>query len=507
MSTNTISIGQNNLTVSNLPIEESVIANPELSNNENVKLSSVVLKQPETIKKIDLKTKIIKKIDEFESNYIDTCMWLSPLGGLQKAIDGYIRKINEELSSPALAAFNKWLDSSNKKEKIIHSIALFLVKLPLKAARNILRLILGCFKVVGYALLHPVKALAKLAKLIVMFLDELRKPETWTKTGAGMIGAGLGQACFGNPLSILSVIIGGALAVTGFSVGALIATVKAYNDAKEQGSKEAWIAAKDAAVNNIQEQAEAFSESLMTGFLMGLIIGGIQKAIRDKDLANRQKAENERAANEKERAFEEEYNKLKKEYDARMTDYHANKEKTLTDLVNKLREKYKLPPGGVIIDADNNIHLKWDNVPKDGAVHKRFPDALHYYAGKDTWGHTHDLEMIIRPDGSSTLRSTEGHFYRGLLEKCKIDWVGRAKCSRIPIDKHYVSVLNYKTDLPLVDHPMKPAIMPPNATANILEKLKDVGVPQQVPGVIPIEDHVTPAVCSSIHETRKILRC
>ncbi len=179
----------------------------------------------------------------------------------------YIGNYIESQFAP-LEAFNSWLDS-NGQGRWYKQLAIFLGKLPIRAVRNIIRLLYNFIKGAIFAAVHPLKALNHLAKLFINLIHELTKPETWSKMGIGMMGASLGQALItGNPLSVIGLGIGAALLIAGLSVGALKAAIQA-----EKGSK------LKAAKQNLFFQAEQLPEAALTGFCMGLLIGGIQRAV------------------------------------------------------------------------------------------------------------------------------------------------------------------------------------------------------------------------------------
>ncbi len=132
---------------------------------------------------------------------------------------------------------------------------------------------------------HPLKALNHLAHLIVSLIYELSKPETWSKMGAGMMGAGCGQALVtGNPLSVIGLLVGSLMLSTGLCFGALKAAFNA-----EKGEK--LSKAKAQALSQLMQLPESF----LTGFFMGLLVGGIQRAVYENKAemhkqANYQKA-------------------------------------------------------------------------------------------------------------------------------------------------------------------------------------------------------------------------
>ncbi len=185
-------------------------------------------------------------------------------------IQNKIDKLGQAIESKfaPLTKFNDWLNK-NEMGSWYKQLATFLVKLPIKAARNIVRLLYSIIKGVFYTAVHPLKAGVKFAKLIVRLLHELTKPETWSKLGAGIMGASAAQALItANPFALIGVGIGGAMVVGGISWGML----KAYLATNEQQS------GRSAALENLMNQAKMLPEAALTGFCIGLLFGGIQKA-------------------------------------------------------------------------------------------------------------------------------------------------------------------------------------------------------------------------------------
>lgn len=167
-----------------------------------------------------------------------------------------------------LKEFNSWLDS-NGEGKWYQQLAIFLIKLPARAVRNIIRLLYNFIEGALCAAVHPLKSTAHLAKILINLVHELTKPETWSKIGMGMLGSSLGQGLVtGNPLSVIGLGVGTSLLIGGLSVGALKAAIHA-----EKGCQ------LEAAGKNLLSQAKELPETALTGFCMGLIIGGIQRAL------------------------------------------------------------------------------------------------------------------------------------------------------------------------------------------------------------------------------------
>lgn len=192
-----------------------------------------------------------------------------PNFAFQNKIDEISRYIQNKFSF--LNRFNDWLNSNGHGEW--HSqLATFLAKLPVRVARNILNLIYSIVKGCLYTAVHPLKSLNHLARLLVLLCHALTKPETWSKMGAGIIGAGLGQGLItGNPISIIGLGIGGAMVVGGITVGSLKAAIEAVRGNKLQ-----------AVSQHLLFQMQELPESFLTGFCMGLLMGGIQRAFFSK---------------------------------------------------------------------------------------------------------------------------------------------------------------------------------------------------------------------------------
>ena len=198
---------------------------------------------------------------------------LMPNFWIQGCADQCLRMIEQAFNCPCLQPFNEWINSSGNGEWY-QQLAIFLAKLPLKAARNILHtitsLIKGTLQAVIYTVAHPLKAPLELAKWIVTLANELSKPEVWTKIGISMMGSNIGYAlATGNPISTLLLAIGGSMALAGISMGALKAVIYA-----EQGHK------LQAVGTNVITQMKNIAEEMATGLCLGLLIGGVQQAVR-----------------------------------------------------------------------------------------------------------------------------------------------------------------------------------------------------------------------------------
>ncbi len=185
---------------------------------------------------------------------------------IQNDLDAVGRLIKDTFAP--LREFNQWLDS-NGHGAWYEQLTTALGKLPFRAIRNIVCLLYNIIEGIIYAGVHPLKALNCAIKQLISLVHALTQPKTWSNIGCGMMGASLGHSLVtGNPLSVIGIGIGGALVIAGLTAGAIKAAVEA-----ETGKK------LDAAGAALLAQAKALPESLLTGFCMGLLFGGIQRAI------------------------------------------------------------------------------------------------------------------------------------------------------------------------------------------------------------------------------------
>lgn len=214
--------------------------------------------------------KAINKLDEWDKSYVSKIPHL-----LGKKIAGKIDNTAEGVISfykEGFRDFNAWLDEKEFKEtynNAFKELTVFLIKLPLRVMRNIINMIFSILKAAVFSAMHPARAAIKLTKLIINLLNELTKPAVWTKMGAGMVGASLGQAAVGNPLSPLGIIIGLALMCGGLAAGAIKEAIKNKEDKLQHIKRE------------LVDQLRAIPESFLTGFLIGLIFGAVQADQRD----------------------------------------------------------------------------------------------------------------------------------------------------------------------------------------------------------------------------------
>ena len=161
------------------------------------------------------------------------------------ATNEFAEKVEKKFSR--LQRFDAWVrENADSKENWYMQLATYLVKLPLRSAMNVLNLLYSVIETILYTAVHPIKSINRIMKMIVSLVNELGKPETWTKIGVGTIAMQLGQiAIFTNPISHMALAIGATLTIAGLSFGALKAAI--LNEGNELN------AAKDNLFNQFKE--------------------------------------------------------------------------------------------------------------------------------------------------------------------------------------------------------------------------------------------------------------
>lgn len=182
---------------------------------------------------------------------------------IQKTLDSVGEYIEKKFE--ALKPFKEWLET-NGEGAWYKKLALYLVKLPLRAAYNIINWLYKIIREVFCFIAHPLQGLNKIAKWLVELAHALSQPETWSQLGAGIVGISLGHAAIANPLSIPALIIGGAMTALGLSFSVLKAAVESAQGKKLEMIKK-----------TLSKQAQEIPEAIVTGVLLGMILAGIQK--------------------------------------------------------------------------------------------------------------------------------------------------------------------------------------------------------------------------------------
>lgn len=303
-------------------------------------------------------TRVIHRMDQWDEK-LDHCL---PNFTIQERIESVGRYIQNKFEP--LEKFNQWLDKNGQKEWY-KQLTTFLYKLPMRAIRNLVRLIYNIIKEACYAVVHPLKAANGLAKMLVTLVYELTKPETWSKIGAGVIGASLGQALVsGNPLSIIGLGIGGAMLVGGLSVGVLKAAIQAQKEEKLQEIKK-----------HLWEQVKQLPESMLTGFCMGLIVGGIQRAI----------------------------------YEHQMKHYRVSNYEQARQYADSFVEEHHLPPySSVTLDPSGKIIIEWSS----GQLNQFDPRLFARTTTHPAIEFPTKLRLELQPGGTSHLQ-VRFHGYDG----------------------------------------------------------------------------------------------
>lgn len=213
---------------------------------------------------------------------------------IQSKIDSFLQQIENAFNFPSLQPFNDWINDTGN-EAWYTQLAIFLAKLPLKAARNILHtlttLIKNTLKATIYSVTHPLKAPLELAKWLTTLIDELSKPEVWTKIGINMMGSNIGYTTItGHPISSLLMAISGVMTIAGITMATLKAAIKAKRGHKLEDVR-----------SSLMYQTQMIAEEMTTGLLLGFIIGGIQQMTRSirqlkQDMNYNEKVYNTRSA-------------------------------------------------------------------------------------------------------------------------------------------------------------------------------------------------------------------
>lgn len=189
-----------------------------------------------------------------------------PPNELQLLLDSfYETHLVPVLNHENLQEFNKWMDSNGNGEWY-EKLGIALAKMPLRTVRAVLAQVYLILKSLTYSLVHPLKAMHAAAGFIVDLIYALTKGETYSKMGAGMVGAALGQ-----PLVLLQppVVIGlavGSVLVISVLVHDILKTL--VNAEEGCGWEDVKAMLKD---KHFRPISEAFAVGLLTGIAAGII--------------------------------------------------------------------------------------------------------------------------------------------------------------------------------------------------------------------------------------------
>lgn len=240
---------------------------PQQTTANQSQLYNKTLQCERACKGINLRSKVrnfadhCKQTLESGKTFLDR---LLPNNRLQLALDDFGKKI-EELLQPA-SAFNDWLKSSGHGQWH-QKLCIWLLKAPLRLVAKVIQIVYGTIKCIAYSAVHPLKALIEFAKVFVEFIYSLTESITYTKMGAGTIGASLAQAALSGGFGVhayIGLAIGGGLLVIGMLWGTIEAAITA-----EKGQILRTVA------NEFWQHSKAIPISLIVGFLFALVIGAV----------------------------------------------------------------------------------------------------------------------------------------------------------------------------------------------------------------------------------------
>lgn len=194
----------------------------------------------------------IKEWDQRLEDWMPNFMW-------QNRYDQFERSVHAKLEG--LKRLNRLIDLPSDGP-VVKQLLLFLVRLPLKVARNIIALLFDLLENIVKSSVHPLKAGLRLADFMVDLVKALTKPESLSKMGAGILGASAGHMLLGNPVSTIGLFIGAALLLAGYGWTFV-------EDFKNQVPIEMRLG-----------RLGSIIEAFCTGLALGLIAGSIQKALR-----------------------------------------------------------------------------------------------------------------------------------------------------------------------------------------------------------------------------------
>jgi hypothetical protein len=144
------------------------------------------------------------------------------------------------------------------------------LRLPFRAANNILTLTYNLIKLTVYGAVHPIKGIKLIARNLGQMFVALKEPNTWSNIGAGLVGGSLGSMLVtGNPLPVTALIVGASLIGLALAVGMAQAAI---------GAKRDGLSVSNAVWSQLKEQFSEAIEFALTGFLVGSCIGAVESA-------------------------------------------------------------------------------------------------------------------------------------------------------------------------------------------------------------------------------------
>lgn len=194
-----------------------------------------------------------------------------PRNRLQTSLDRfYSTRFAPIAESKGIQSFNTWIDSNGAGSRI-QKLSTYFLKLPLRAARNVLQTLYNIIKIALYTLVHPWDAMQKALQGIAQFVRSLSNPEVIAQMGAGTLGASLGQLIVtgASPHALLGLGTGAALLIGGLSFSYFKTAQSAEKGRRLEKIKAEWM-----------KPVKQLPETLLTGLLTGLLVAGIQRAFQ-----------------------------------------------------------------------------------------------------------------------------------------------------------------------------------------------------------------------------------
>lgn len=199
-------------------------------------------------------------------------LWFNENGACIVRLQSYPDAVGNAFTSRIVEPLSQWNEEWLEKPiegSLPFKVIVILVKAPVCAVRNMAMLVYSIVKNILHAMVHPIDALFDFGIFLIDVVHTYAQIENASKTGAAMLGASVGQALImGNPVSVIAASLGAFVLVLGLSLGPLRAAVLA-----EEGYR------AKAARDNFIEQVEKLPEMFLTGLLMGVFLGGIEKLV------------------------------------------------------------------------------------------------------------------------------------------------------------------------------------------------------------------------------------
>lgn len=169
-----------------------------------------------------------------------------------------------------IADFKQWLEENNK-ETWYEQLDIYLCKLPLHIAYDVICLMRLLIEATCSTAAHPSPAFFSLAKNLVSLAHSFSNPETWALFGAGLVSSSAGRSFMtGTPLFALGATIGSVFLIAGITGCAI------------QGSAKDGESKLESAQLAVQELLRKLPKPAAESFLMGLVAGKIQSSSRPK---------------------------------------------------------------------------------------------------------------------------------------------------------------------------------------------------------------------------------